>query len=276
MIITPKYGRLCNRLLLGANAICHVAKYGGSYLQLGFEEYAHLFQTTAKHGILFYKSHKKRPWRVRIPFDYLDTSELTDLLSILNGYGPRTDMSGKKFRRIEKRTEVLFARGWNYRDPLAVQEFGDVARSFFTPTDDIAKKVSALMQRIDDRGKKALIGVHIRQTDYATFKNGEYFLSAATYRKCMETVAKLFSKKVAFIIASDAPIAFKEFEGLEWYPAPNHITADNLALSKCDYIIGVPSTYSGWASFYGKTPIFQITNGVFPKSLNDFSIYNIS
>ena len=37
----------------------------------------------------------------------------------------------------------------------------------------------------------------------------------------------------------------------------NGIT-DLYALSKCDYIIGVPSSYSQWASFMGDVPLYLI------------------
>lgn len=175
MIITPRYGRLGNRLILAANATCHVAKYGGTYLQLGFEEYAQLYPTTAQTGKLLFKSSKPRHWRPRLPFDYLDTSYLTSIPSLIEGYGPYMDMSGKRFRAVEERTHVLFARGWSYRDKMALLEYSDVAKTFFTPVPDVVDTATSLTKRISDNFRRPLVGVHIRQTDYATFRSGEFF-----------------------------------------------------------------------------------------------------
>jgi hypothetical protein len=37
-----------------------------------------------------------------------------------------------------------------------------------------------------------------------------------------------------------------------------HFVEDLYLLAKCDYIIGPPSTFSLWASFYGSKPLYMI------------------
>jgi hypothetical protein len=45
------------------------------------------------------------------------------------------------------------------------------------------------------------------------------------------------------------------------------------SLAKCDLIMGPISTYSTWASFYGKVPLYRIDNPENPVSLDNFKIY---
>lgn len=37
-----------------------------------------------------------------------------------------------------------------------------------------------------------------------------------------------------------------------------HFIEDMYTLAECDYIFGPPSTYTMWASFYGKRPLQKI------------------
>ena len=47
-------------------------------------------------------------------------------------------------------------------------------------------------------------------------------------------------------------------------------------MSQCDYLIGAyPSTYSGWASFYGKVPLFSLYGTNFPELESDFQCRSI-
>jgi hypothetical protein len=36
---------------------------------------------------------------------------------------------------------------------------------------------------------------------------------------------------------------------------------DLYALARCDYIMGPPSTYTQWASFYGNQPLYHLRSG---------------
>ena len=43
---------------------------------------------------------------------------------------------------------------------------------------------------------------------------------------------------------------------MDWTPGPGTEIGDLYSLAACDYIIGPPSTYTQWASFYGQVPRF--------------------
>jgi hypothetical protein len=84
-------------------------------------------------------------------------------------------------------------------------------------------------------------------------------------------------QNVGFLICSDERIELKNFDGLNVFQIKDAILIDDLyALSECDYIIGPPSTFSEWASFYGSVPLRVIENGVETVLLNQFHIVSYS
>ena len=76
-------------------------------------------------------------------------------------------------------------------------------------------------------------------------------------------------------MASDAPVDDVAFRGLDVVPAPGHAYQDNLVLSRCDLLIGPPSTYNQWASFYGKVPAFRIAEAGMSVRREDFKVMGI-
>jgi hypothetical protein len=75
----------------------------------------------------------------------------------------------------------------------------------------------------------------------------------------MKDVAILLKPaKVAFLITSpekldhvDLPLEYTICSGAG-------AVHDMYTLAACDYIVGPPSTFSGWSSFYGSKPIFTM------------------
>ncbi len=47
---------------------------------------------------------------------------------------------------------------------------------------------------------------------------------------------------------------------------------DMYALASCDYLIGPPSTFTMWASFYGKVPLNIIRRSDQSQQLSDFIV----
>jgi len=62
---------------------------------------------------------------------------------------------------------------------------------------------------------------------------------------------------MAFFVCSDEPRFREEFAGLTVGIGGRSPLEDLCTLSECDYILGPPSTFSQWASFYGGRPLYQ-------------------
>ena len=82
---------------------------------------------------------------------------------------------------------------------------------------------------------------------------------------------QLTGKKTVAIIFSNVQQDLSIFTGVDVVAAPGEVIADLSAMTHCDYIFGVPSTFSRWASFYGKVPLATIDRDTRCLSLVDFS-----
>ena len=121
-------------------------------------------------------------------------------------------------------------------------------------------KVAAFIAPLRKR-YRTLIGVHRRGGDFRFYQGGKWYFEDVVYRRTMEHFRSCTSGgDVAFIVASNEAVPEENFKGLEVYRPPGDPISDMYALSRCDQIIAAPSTFSGWASFVGDTPIYQIND----------------
>ena len=147
----------------------------------------------------------------------------------------------------------------------------DQIKLIFTPEKSLIDDVNIIFDKIRMQFK-LIIGVHIRYGDYRTYNNGQYFYTIPQYQAIMESVRSLFpNKQIAFFIACNEKIDLISFTNINCYSIPGSSSVKDLyGLSKCDYIIGPPSTFSGWASLVGNVPIYFIENPLEKVNLYSF------
>ena len=274
MLVTPlPYGRMGNRLCLAAHFICHVEKHGGVYVHPAFQPYNRYFEGTRGRLFLRYVSSKgpvvegAEHVRWRRPL-----SVWSEVFGLDRGGGD-VHMDEERFLELERRSRVLACAAWAFRDREALAECGDAARVFFRPVErwrDAAERVVEEARR----GTDALVAVHMRLTDYARFNGGAWFFSREQYGRWMAQTAAALSGKIRFLVFSDAPpttTAEAGWSAIDWMPGPGHPVADIHAMSLCDAIIGPPSTFSGWASFYGRVPRLELKSAGQIVRVADFS-----
>jgi hypothetical protein len=133
-----------------------------------------------------------------------------------------------------------------------------VIRDYFTPWEGHLARSRAAIEPARRR-LRLLVGVHVRRGDYRTFRAGRYYFSLDQYRDLMRRVEAAFpAENVCFLACSDEPLARDTFRGFDVLYGPGHPLEDLYALAACDRLIGPPSTYSAWASFYGDVPRYQV------------------
>ena len=252
-----------NRISLAANFIAHVEKYGGTYLNLAFQPYNRYFEGTQGRLFLRYTSTKgskpegaarwRRPFAIR-----------TD-----GWFKREVEMGSPEFLDLERRTGVLFCGIWLFRDRAAFQENSDTIRRFFRPVAKWREPAEACVAAARE-GADRLVAVHMRLTDYAKFNGGAWFYSPADYRRWMEQTAALLPGRTRFLLFSDAMPPIEAFSGLDGRPGPGHPVSAMHAMSLCDYILGPPSTFSGWASFMGRVPRLQLKSRDQTVQIEDF------
>lgn len=154
-----------------------------------------------------------------------------------------------------------YVSGWGFR----VYELTEKHQDVFLRKYSLKPQYYAGNERLrelEERKRAGIctIGVHVRRGDYRTWKGGRYFFGDDVYREYMKNleieIQERCRKACAFMVFSNEPTSLGECANTcisenTWY-------VDHLLMSKCDYILGPPSTFSLWASYIGKTRYFHM------------------
>lgn len=273
VILYSQQGQLANRLWQAAYFISNAIENDYTLIHLGFADYLIYFDENCnpelrklggKCRIIDFKTTSLRD---RIIIKYANTSR--KLLRTRNVHLPKVveikidirkyEISTEDFKRKAKE-DIVLADGFLFTDISSLEKHSDAIRRIFKPNNIFLKNVENLVNKYF-RKYDVVVGVHIRRGDYATYKEGRFFFSDQDYISFIKQTALLFkNKNVAFFLCSDAEITIKDIEGVNLIFPTNHLIEDLYTLAECNFIIGPPSTYSWWASFYGKVPLFHIEN----------------
>ncbi len=270
MIIISKHtNQLCNRLFtylpimsyaLEANEpVCFLFQY---------KQYDSFFPNLKKEGI---KSYWKENSRKNSYFSLL----FNGIIRGINYFVHVVLMPGEKIP-LHKPLGILFNPKWREvrHDKAFIKKHSEHLRYLFSPAKEVWESIDALWK--EQSGEYITVGVHIRRGDYRTYKNGIWHFDFEVYKKFMlqlEAVFKDENKAVRFFVCSNEKIESSHFNGCNVIMQEgDDMIFDLYALSRCEYIIGPPSTYSQWASFYGKKPLAVLIDANSELSGKDFSI----
>jgi hypothetical protein len=177
-------------------------------------------------------------------------------------------------KALKSKTIVLF--GWYTVDRINLLKYKEEVINYWTPNKSYLDKVNFFNAKYRENAA-VLIGIHIRRGDYKTFQDGKYFFDDSTYQNIILQISKLSilkGKSFAFCICSDDKNVNLEI-AFPIYNESRQFVIDLYLLSKCDYIIGPPSTFSAWASFYGNKPLAVINNKDMIIREDDFKMFSI-
>lgn len=161
--------------------------------------------------------------------------------------------------------------GWEYsHDESFIKEHKQTLLRLFTPDREVLQKVGDVLNGYDGM----TVGVHVRRGDYREWCDGVYCYPDEVWVRIMRDLAneaKTQHQNIRFLICSNEALTIKDSK-LTLLQIPNTDgVIDLYGLAKCDYIIGPPSTYSQWASFYGDVPLCLILQPNQKISFKDFS-----
>jgi hypothetical protein len=194
-------------------------------------------------------------------------------LKNINSLDLLKNKTDKDFHELEttiQKSNITFLRGFIHNQPYSIfrkvfpkiKEYFEIS-SLYTP------KINEPQENLQDCD--VIVGVAIRHGDYKTWQNGKYYLSIETYQQWMEKVENSFApKKIGFFIASDEEQDLSIFENHIIYFRAGHPLANLYSLSKCDFLLSVPSSFAGWSHFIGETPLLKLDEKVCKLSINDF------
>lgn len=170
-----------------------------------------------------------------------------------------------KVRKENKGIANSIWYGWDNIHDEINEDGKTIIRKVFKPSKTILTKIEKKFKKEREDGK-IIIGIHIRLGDYSYFEKGKYFFTVEEYRRVMKKLILYFDKDVKFFIASNETINPKDFSEFNFFYFGEKAIIDLYSLSKCDYIIGPPSTFSMWAALYGG----NLQSFIVQKNQNNF------
>lgn len=142
---------------------------------------------------------------------------------------------------------------WTYRDAAALEKHADFIRAFFRPRNVAEAKETWSGIR---GGGETVVGVHVRRGDYKDFEGGRYYYEDDVY----ERNKKAIGDEIGSSGRTPKFVMFPLRSAVE----------DQWMMSRCDYLMGPPSTFTMWASFMGKVPLGIIRDRSQTLSMADF------
>jgi hypothetical protein len=268
IIISNKPGQLGNLLFIYANFLAYGIENNASIVNPSFYQYRAYFTSTS--GFSFHRNKLvysacyvicRALFRLKVKTRFMNVMSLD--------WGEEVDLE----KATELKSTVCFVQGWLYRSDRLLAKHRETIKTFFKPS-------VALKDQLDNffgpkfSSTELIIGIHIRRGDYKIFENGAYYYSTQTYAAIIKQLSILFKdKNPHFLICSNERIDLpdEDMTGIKITSAPNHELLDMYSLARCHYIVGPPSTYSMWASFYGNKPLYMIKDPSKTISLVDFN-----
>jgi len=258
IICNARTGQMSNRLCVAAHALAFALSRKETIVFTELDFAQKLFECTPPEAIKVVV-RKSRFWAL----ERLTLGRLTDKINSFRP--PATGLLRNRCLRLPGLTAVSgFVQ---LRDEESVQKYHEEVCAFFRPR--FLRDSDSVVCRCLSRDKKN-IGVHIRRKDYRVWQGGRYFFGDEVYCKMMRQVARELDAR--FILFSDEALDMTHFTGLDCIRAQGSAVEDQWLMSRCDYLMGPPSTFSGWASYYGQVPRATITDPGLRLSLTDFVV----
>ena len=264
IVLFRSFGNHSNRLFQNLHFEAFCMEYGLEYANPAFrdmrEYYVSPVETKYNYKAMFYRT---------IAF-----SRLRKLGLFRNVITFRNENKNNIEILKNRLDQDLYVDGWGFRVHDLTVKYQDLFIERYSLKDEYFENNALYKKLLDvNRDTTSIIGVHIRRRDYKKHQGGIYYFNDKVYEKYINQlrieITKKFSKQTVFIIFSDEITGFQENSDILiseniWY-------LDHLLMSKCDFLIGPPSTFTSWASYIGKNKYFHIKDDSGEIYLNRFS-----
>ncbi len=263
IVVDGSYGGLCNQMFTFANLIAFAAEHDLLVVNPMFSEQASSFEYFNKTPACgFPKSKIKRLVFPSFLFHHRTVRYACKVLrrgfptcQVHLGEKQELDLDNMGNQQTARLASAALSvvSGFYFVGHQTFARHAELIREVFKPVSIIRAGVTDVLKKAR-RDVDVLVGVHVRQGDYRTFRNGLSFFTSQEYLDVMRKVVMLFpDKKIGFVVCSNEK-QDGNFSELQVTPGPGDPLGDLYSLAGCDYIIGPGSTFTQWASFYGSVP----------------------
>lgn len=263
-----KHGQLCNRLFYTAHLYICAKVNGHTLVDFGLHEYMEYLESPTPYFFSFPALQAKvfRSWRVykALLFFYHSLEKFASEIKYspirkINHSQLLEEMDAEKYLSHFSGSGIYFCEGWVPKEKLPLEKFREEIKTIIKPKKEFLVNVDKISADLYSR-YELLVGIHLRRGDYREYRNGEYFFEDEEYKNFMTAFKANFppEKKIVFVMCSNEKISADHFGETDCYIAQGNPIEDLYLLSRCNYIMGPPSTYSAWASYVGNKPLFVI------------------
>lgn len=259
IIFTDRTGQLSNQLFEFSTFIANSLENDSRLVNLFFTDYQEYFRGPAEQHHLIRTSFGK-PYIDKFLRKLVQYPWVRGLFSLFNGFIRGDGNTPQDIHAVNSKGIILLKEGAWFTDFENFYKYEKELKAYFTPTHKYTDRINNFIS--DCRtNHEILVGIHIRKGDYKEFLGGQFYFEQEVYRDKALQAARLFpGKKVGFIICSNEAVNLADFSPLTAYTGLGHFIEDLYTLAQCDYIMGPPSTFTMWASFYGNKPLLKIRN----------------
>lgn len=254
MIIVKGYGQMCNNIIQFAHLYAFGLEYGKTVISMRFSYKYRYFSICNRWYHNF--------------FTYLLVKLLikTHIIKcIKEDNTPQIDM-------MLRQTPLIASVAWGCRYPELFLKYRNEIKSIFEIRENIVNRVAHWMEQYPKADIR--LGLHIRRGDYAKWQGGKYFFPDEVYFRLIKDFCDLHKGQsvCVFICTNDKRLDIRSYKAIhkETYLSHGSGIEDLQLLSQCDYIMGVKSTFSLWASFYNDRPLYWIMDKDKPLKEDSF------
>jgi hypothetical protein len=286
IVIADKPGQLGNMLFLFSHFIGRALESNLTISNPAFDDYADRFPTTARDLFCRFPARqspfagRKFPRRMLFRAGNLAVRVVAKLggnlgfvrAITLHDWVTPFALDSSEFIELARQRRMILVRGWLFRDVPSLRKHAQSVKKFFQPHETNQRNIAEVISRAR-RNSDILIGVHVRQGIIQFANTRKYFYPGPSYVEMMDELTAMFpGQRVSFLICSDWPQDPELFSRFDVTFGTGDLVEDMYAFARCDYLIGPPSTFTMWASFYGDVPLNVVRSREQRLSLEDFSL----
>lgn len=257
IVILANEGQMCNQLLTLAAAYSLGLEYDESVI-------CPIMSEKLKKDFAFYDNS------INIDVKMYESRFWVPIVRVVRVIKKILKISAKAKYDVKRRGKIQIFTDWiPMKDAIVFAKHQPEIRRYFGINPQIEAKCTKLIGKIRDN-ESILVGVHIRRGDYKTFNSGDWYYTDEEYLNWMKSLSK--EVRVKFVLFSNEPLDLAKFtdSNCEVVKMEGNAVEDLCCMSKCDYIMGPPSTYSWWAAMYGNCKRLILENRNMECSWDDF------
>ena len=275
IILHHKYGQLANRMILIIHFVAYCMDRKIPLHIINFNEYIELFDRKSlnrlnKQSIQFYKRNLIIRIIISVLYRFKNISKKSSIINIRNTHDAlEKTYDMHQLDRYINKYKCIIPEGWLFRITELTEKHRDFIKTLFQPNRTSKERIKIFLKKIPEGQIK--VGIHIRRKDYRDFQGGKYFFNDASYLAFMNQFEILLkNKNFQFIIFSDEPVSDLICNRSQVLVSEHNFIEDFFLISKCDFVLGPPSTFTLVAAYLGGCKLNHIENPLQPLSLHNF------